>query len=56
MIVDEQILNECQEARQLVFFVDVTIESRPMVVSNFSVPEASGFLPARRTLRLALLE
>ena len=42
MIVDEQILNECQEARQLVFFVDVTIESRTMVVSNFSVPEASG--------------
>ncbi len=42
MIVDEQILNECQEARQLVFFVDVTIESRSMVVSNFSVPEASG--------------
>jgi hypothetical protein len=42
MIVDEQILNECQEARQLVFFVDVTIESRPMVVSNFMVPEASG--------------
>jgi hypothetical protein len=42
MIVDEQILNECQEARQLVFFVDVTIESRPMVVSNFQVPEASG--------------
>jgi hypothetical protein len=42
MIVDEQILNECQEARQIVFFVDVTIESRPMVVSNFSVPEASG--------------
>jgi hypothetical protein len=42
MIVDEQILNECQEPRQLVFFVDVTIESKPMVVSNFSVPEASG--------------
>jgi hypothetical protein len=42
MIVDEQILNECQEARQLVFFVDVTIESRPMVVSNFMVPETSG--------------
>ena len=42
MIVDEQILNECQEARQLVFFVDVTIESRPIVVSNFFVPEASG--------------
>jgi hypothetical protein len=42
MIVDEQILNECQEARQMVFFVDVTIESKPMVVSNFTVPEASG--------------
>jgi hypothetical protein len=42
MIVDEQILNECQEPRQMVFFVDVTIESRPMVVSNFYVPEASG--------------
>src|SRR5260370_7739249 len=42
MIVDEQILNECQEARQLVYFVDVTIESKPMVVSNFFVPEASG--------------
>jgi hypothetical protein len=42
MIVDEQILNECQEPRQMVFFADVTVESRPMVVSNFSVPEASG--------------
>jgi hypothetical protein len=42
MIVDEQILNECQEARQMVFFVDVTIEGKPMVVSNFSVPEAGG--------------
>src|SRR6059058_2864143 len=42
MIVDEQIRNECQEERQLVWFADVTIESRPMVVSNFQVPEASG--------------
>jgi hypothetical protein len=42
MIVDEQILNECQEARQLVYFVDVTIETRPMVVSNFQVPESPG--------------
>lgn len=42
MIVDEQILNECQEARQMVWFVDVTVETRPMVVSNFNVPEASG--------------
>jgi hypothetical protein len=42
MIVDEQIANECNEPRQLVWFVDVTIESKPMVVSNFQVPEASG--------------
>jgi len=42
MIVDEQILNECQEARQMVWFVDVTVETRPMVISNFNVPEASG--------------
>jgi hypothetical protein len=42
MIVDEQILNECQEPRQMAWFVDVTIEVRPMVVSNFQVPEASG--------------
>jgi len=44
MIVDEQIRNECQagEARQLVWFVDATIESRPMVVSNYTVEEASG--------------
>ncbi len=42
MIVDEQILNECQEPRQLAWFVDVTIETHPMVISNFQVPEASG--------------
>src|SRR5712672_532477 len=42
MIVDEQIRNECQEERQMVWFADVTIESRPMIVSNFQVPEASG--------------
>jgi len=42
MIVDEQILNECQESRQMVWFVDVTVETRPMVISNFNVPEASG--------------
>ena len=42
MIVDEQIRNECNEPRQMVWFADVTIENRPMVVSNFKVPEASG--------------
>ncbi|MEA2840259.1 MAG: hypothetical protein QOF41_1589 [Methylobacteriaceae bacterium] len=42
MIVDEAILNECAEARQMVWFADVTVESRPMVISNYTVPEASG--------------
>jgi hypothetical protein len=42
MIVDEQILNECLEARQMVWFADVTTESRPFNVSNFDVPEKSG--------------
>jgi hypothetical protein len=42
MIVDEQILNECAEPRQMAWFVDVTIEAHPMVISNFQVPEASG--------------
>jgi hypothetical protein len=42
MIVDEAILNECQEARQMVWFADVSIENRPMMVSNWTVPEASG--------------
>ena len=42
MIVDEAILNECNEARQMVWFADMTIETRPMVVSNYTVPEASG--------------
>ncbi len=44
MIVDELLVNECQQAetRQIVWFVDATIEKQPMVVSNFMVPEASG--------------
>jgi hypothetical protein len=42
MIVDEQIRLECQEARQMVWFADVTLEKTPTVVSTFQVPEASG--------------
>jgi hypothetical protein len=42
LIVDEQIRFECQEAQQMAWFVDVTIEAHPMVISNFQVPEASG--------------
>ena len=42
MIVDEAIANECGEARQMVWFADVSVERKPMVVSSYTVPEASG--------------
>jgi hypothetical protein len=42
MIVDEAILNECGEARQMVWFADVTIENRPMMISSYTVPESNG--------------
>jgi hypothetical protein len=42
MIVNEQIRNECQEARQMVWFADVTLEKTPTMISTFVVPETSG--------------
>ena len=42
MIVDEAIQNECREARQMVWFADVSIEARPMMISSWTVHEASG--------------
>jgi hypothetical protein len=43
MIVNEVSANECtRQARQMVFFADATIESKPMIVSHWTVPEASG--------------
>jgi len=41
MIVDESLVNECQEAeaRQMVWFVDATVEKKPMVVASYSVPD-----------------
>lgn len=42
MIVDEAILNECNEPRQMVWFADVSIEARPTMISSWTVPEASG--------------
>jgi hypothetical protein len=47
LIVDEQIVNECGEARQMAFFADISDEKRPMVVSNFNVPEQPGGYCAR---------
>ena len=42
MFVDEAIQNECGEPRQMVWFADITVETRPMMISNWTVPEASG--------------
>jgi hypothetical protein len=52
VLVNESVANRCLEPRQLVYLVDVTrkpeppqlppTESKPMVVANFQVPEASG--------------
>jgi hypothetical protein len=41
-VVDEAIANECREARQRVFVVDITDEAAPVGVATFNVPEASG--------------
>ena len=42
VITDEELVNECREAQQQVWFVDVTSESKPFSVSNFMVPDPSG--------------
>ena len=42
-IVNESLRNECtEEARQMVYVVDVTNERTPFPVANFDVPEESG--------------
>ena len=42
MIVDEELVNECREPRQMVWFADITVEKTPVIVSSWTVPEASG--------------
>ena len=42
MIVDEEIVNECMEPRQMVWFADVTVEAKPVMISSYTVPEESG--------------
>ena len=56
MIVDEAILNECNEPRQMVWFADVTVENRPMMISSYTVPEARQVLRTGRPVRLAFLQ
>ena len=42
VVTNESILNECLEARQKVWFVDVTIEKTPTAVSTRTTPEKPG--------------
>jgi hypothetical protein len=44
MIVSEATgrANGCQETHQMVWFADISVEAKPMMVANFSVPESSG--------------
>ena len=41
-VVGETIANECFENRQMLRLMDVTVESRPIGVSSWTVPESSG--------------
>jgi hypothetical protein len=47
VVTSEETSFECQDVRQLTFMVDVSVESRPQVVSNFQVPERSGHFCSR---------
>jgi hypothetical protein len=47
VIATEATQNECHEYRHMVFFADVTDETRPFSVANFDVPEANGNFCAR---------
>jgi hypothetical protein len=42
LVVNEAIANECTEARQMAWLVDITVEAKPQFISNFTVPEESG--------------
>ena len=42
-IVNESLVNECLEPRQMVFIADVTDERRPVGVATFNVPEGGSF-------------
>jgi hypothetical protein len=47
-IVNESLRNECtEEARQMVYVVDVTNEAAPFTVANFDVPEEAGAFCSR---------
>jgi hypothetical protein len=47
VVTNEQIKNECEEPRQFVWMVDVTVERFPASVATWGVSEASGGFCAR---------
>jgi hypothetical protein len=47
VIVNESLVDDCAEARQMVWIADITAEAKPFSVSNWTVPEASGNFCAR---------
>jgi hypothetical protein len=47
MLVGETTKSDCQTPRQMVLFVDVTIEDHPVVVSSYTVPDEDGRFCAR---------
>jgi hypothetical protein len=42
VVTDEQIQNECQEPRQMAWFVDVTVENHPVSVATYGAAEQPG--------------
>ena len=42
VIVNESTANECNEAAQMAYFADITVEAKPQIISSFYVPERSG--------------
>src|SRR5205085_7049569 len=47
LIVDESLVNECGEPRQMVWLADMTSETKPWNLSGWTVSEASGNFCAR---------
>jgi hypothetical protein len=41
-VVNESLVNECLEPRQMVWVIDISDEKHPVGVATFNVPEASG--------------
>ena len=42
LIVNESLVNQCQEARQMMWVADISTEAKPQGVASWTVPEASG--------------